>query len=139
MYEETGGKLNVAMGSVLTVWHEYREEGNAHPEKARLPEEARLREAMEHMDIRDVIIDREASTVYLADPEMSLDVGAVAKGYAAEQVIRDLERQGAEHLLLNIGWAAGETEVPGRREFRTRTRTAPTGICTSWNWRTCPW
>ena len=103
MYEETGGKLNVAMGSVLTVWHEYREKGNAHPEKARLPEEARLREAMDHMDIRDVIIDREASTVYLADPEMSLDVGAVAKGYAAEQVIRDLERQGAEHLLLNIG------------------------------------
>ena len=25
MYELTGGKINIAMGSVLGIWHDYRE------------------------------------------------------------------------------------------------------------------
>ncbi len=44
MYDETGGKVNVAMGSVLSIWHEYREEGAGHPEDAKVPPIEELQE-----------------------------------------------------------------------------------------------
>ena len=100
---QTGGKVNVAMGSVLSIWHQYRTEGIDDPVNAKLPPMEELRAASEHMDIQDVIIDREASTVYLKDQEMSLDVGAVAKGYATEQVCQKLEQDGFSKALVSVG------------------------------------
>ena len=35
-YITTSGKLNIAMGSVLSIWHDYREYGLNNPEKASL-------------------------------------------------------------------------------------------------------
>ena len=78
MYEKTDGKVNIAMGSVLSIWHDYREEGSDEPWNAKLPPMDVLTEAAKHTDIHDVLIDEDASTVTLADPMMKLDVGAVA-------------------------------------------------------------
>lgn len=103
MYEKTDGRMNVAMGSVLSIWHEYREVGMSEPWNAALPPMEALSEAAEHTDIRNVILDKENSTVFLADPKMRLDVGAVAKGYAVEMVARSLEEQGIEGFVLNVG------------------------------------
>lgn len=103
MYELTGGKLNIAMGSVLTIWHDYREQGMADPAQARLPEMEELQKAAAHMDIDDIIIDEAASTVYLADPEMSLDVGGIGKGYAVQRVAEYAKELGIENILLSVG------------------------------------
>ena len=98
-YDLTDGKVNVAMGSVLRLWHEARTAGLADPENAKLPETDALALAMEHTDITNVIIDEEASTVYLADPEMSLDVGAIAKGWATQRVAENTP----DGLLISVG------------------------------------
>lgn len=103
MYGETDGRMNIAMGSVLSLWHEYREAGGSDPEHAELPPEEELREAAKHMDITKVKIDRENSTVYLEDPEMSLDVGSVGKGYAVEMVCRKLEAEGLTSAMISVG------------------------------------
>ncbi len=103
LYTLTGGKMNVAMGSVLSLWHQYRTEGLEHPEKAALPPMEKLRAAAAHTDIRRMQIDEENTSVFLSDPEMSLDVGAIAKGYAAEQIARRLESEGLSGYLLNVG------------------------------------
>ena len=89
MYEATGGKLDVAMGSVLKLWHDAREAGE-YSEDGQLPDQAALEAASEHCDFDAIIIDAEAGTVQITDPETRLDVGAVAKGYATEQVCKDL-------------------------------------------------
>ena len=70
MHIISDGRVNVAMGSVLELWHQYREEGKE------LPPEDMLKEAGSHIDINDVIIDKTEGTVFLQDPQMSLDVGA---------------------------------------------------------------
>lgn len=103
MYGKTDGMMNVAMGSVLKLWHDARTFGVDNPEEAYLPDEAALREAALHTDIHDVIIDRDKGTVYLADPEMRLDVGAVAKGYAVEAVCSELAAEGLEHYVVSAG------------------------------------
>lgn len=103
LYELTDGKMNVAMGSVLSIWHTYREKGIEDPYEAKLPPMDELQEAAKHMDIHQVVIDREASTVYLQDPDMSLDVGSIAKGYAVEQVCQKMAEEGMDHTLVSVG------------------------------------
>jgi len=102
-YRRTGGKTNVAMGAVLRIWHDYREEGQSDPENAKLPPVEDLREAERHTDIDKIIIDAENSTVYLPDPKMSLDVGAVAKGFATEIVAREMAEAGLKSALISSG------------------------------------
>lgn len=103
MYERTGGRVNVAMGSVLRVWHEYREVGIDDPEQAALPPMDELELAALHTDMSNVLIDETASTVQLLDREMSLDVGAIAKGFAAQRVMDAAKARGVERMLLSVG------------------------------------
>lgn len=103
MYYVTDGKVNIAMGSVLELWHDARNHGINYPDKAKLPDMAKLEAASAHCNIEDMIIDKEAGTVFLADSDMRLDVGAVAKGYATERIAQDLEAGGYTNIILNIG------------------------------------
>lgn len=103
MYAATDGMLNVAMGSVLSLWHDYRTLGKDDPAKAALPPADRLAAAADHTDITCLVIDEKNSTVTLTDPLMKLDVGAIAKGYATECIARRLEEQGKDGYVLNIG------------------------------------
>ena len=103
MYDLTDGKINVAMGSVLSIWHKYRSLGLSDPVTAELPPLALLEEANKHTDFSKVIIDEENSTVFISDPQMSLDVGAIAKGYAVERIAEHLMNKGITDFLLNIG------------------------------------
>lgn len=113
MYEKTDGKVNIAYGSVLSIWHTYRTEGLEDPKHAKIPPMVELEEASKHVDIEKVIIDKEDSTVYLEDEKMSLDVGAVGKGYAVEQITTFAKNQGIHRLLISVG---GNISAIGTRE-----------------------
>ncbi len=91
------GVVNPAMGAVLSLWHDARTQGGA------LPDDAALKQAGEHMDYDQVIIDEEAQTVFFADPALSLDLGSVAKGYAAQLVAETLRASGWDSFILNAG------------------------------------
>lgn len=103
MYQKTNGTVNIAMGSVLKIWHNYRNAGLDDPANAELPPMEKLKEASEHTNIDDLIVDTENNTVFIADPEMTLDVGAIAKGYAVERIAEYLESKGVTNFLLNVG------------------------------------
>ena len=105
MYATTNGKLNIAMGSVLNIWHNYREAAEVTETDAdnKLPGMDELEAAAQHCDINNVVIDEQAKTVYLADPEMSLDVGSVGKGYAVEMVAQAAEARGLKSALISVG------------------------------------
>lgn len=105
LYTKTNGKTNIAMGSVLSIWHNYRNiyGGETQDPEAKLPPMDTLKEAAKHTDINKIIIDSENSTVFLGDENMSLDVGAIAKGYATEQIAKALEAKGVTNYTLNIG------------------------------------
>lgn len=103
IYQKTDKQVNVAMGSVLSIWHDYREEGSENPENAKLPPMEELIEASKHTNIDDIIIDEANSTVYLKDLEMSLDVGSIGKGYAVQRVVEYAKEIGIEDLLISVG------------------------------------
>ena len=99
----TNGRMNIAMGSVLAIWQSYRDAGVDDPETAALPPMADLQAANEHANIDNIVVDRIAGTLYLSDPETQLDVGAIAKGYAAQQAIEAMKAEGVTSLLLSVG------------------------------------
>lgn len=99
VYEATSGGVDVTMGSVLALWHEARNAGINDPENAALPEKNALLEAKTHTGFDLLVIDEEASTVFLTDPKARLDVGAVAKGYAVERASAVLP----EGVLVSVG------------------------------------
>jgi thiamine biosynthesis lipoprotein len=112
MNDYSGGMYNIAMGSVLTLWHEAREYGIANPDKAYLPDKTALKEAAEHMNAEDVIIDEKNGTVYLKDKRMSLDAGGIGKGWAAERVTSLLRERRIRHYLIAVG---GNIETSGAK------------------------
>ncbi|MGI6731565.1 MAG: FAD:protein FMN transferase [Anaerovoracaceae bacterium] len=103
VYNKTNGKVNIAFGAVLKLWHDYRTEGVDNPEEAQLPPMDELIAASEHTNIEDLIINQEAGTVYIKDPDMRLDVGAIAKGYAVEQASKRAKDQGFTDFLISVG------------------------------------
>ena len=117
VYALTDGLVNVAMGSVLSLWHNYRALGKDNPETASLPPMDNLREAAAHTDITQMVIDAENRTVTLTDPLMRLDVGALAKGYAVECVARTMEARGMSSYVLNVG---GNVRVVGAKPDETK-------------------
>ncbi len=98
-YELSGGKVNVAFGSVLRLWHAARQDSINDPANAYIPDAQVLQEAAKHTDMDAIILDDAASTVYISDPEGRLDVGAVAKGWAAQKVCENAP----EGLLVSVG------------------------------------
>lgn len=112
MYGFTDGRMNVAMGSVLSIWHDIREYNSVMTDDIRLPDEDELYEAAQHCRIDDIVIDSDSGTVFLKDEKMSLDVGAVAKGYATERVVELIAGGGCESFAINAG---GNVRVYGTK------------------------
>lgn len=98
-YMVSESKVNAAMGSVLKLWHQAREDGFNDPANAYLPKEEALRAAAEHMDFDKVILDPENQTVFFSDPAIRLDVGAVAKGWSVQRVCENAP----SGLLISVG------------------------------------
>ena len=98
-YYLTNGKVNITMGSVLSLWHDARTEGIDDPSIAKLPDEEKLKEAKEHIGFESIEIDKEASTVYIKDSLCKLDVGCIAKGWSVQKVAEEYQ----EGLLISVG------------------------------------
>ena len=105
-YELSDGAFDITMGNLLKVWHEYRTEGMALNEQGkpgRLPSAEELQNAYEHHGWEYVEIDESAHTVFITDPQVSLDVGGIAKGFAAEKIAQRLEVMGVHGGIVNAG------------------------------------
>lgn len=114
LYADTGEKANIAMGSMLALWHDAREtKVDGHYV---LPKPEALLESKKHMDLSKVVVDREKRTVTITDPEVKLDIGAIAKGYAVERTAEALEAAGAKNFILSAG---GDVRTAGNPPGRT--------------------
>lgn len=103
MYDKTKGMLNLAMGSVLKLWHNEREYASEYPNKATLPNKEKLIEASKYMNIDDVVINKEESTIFIKNEFTKLDVGSIAKGYVCEQITKVLNENNVTSYIVNLG------------------------------------
>lgn len=119
MQKKYPGATNIALGSVLNIWHDHRDIAENDPASATVPELTDLQAAAAHTDMDKVILDEENSTVFFEDPGLSLDVGAVAKGYAAESAAQLLLSSPMTSFIINAGGnvRAGDKPQDGRNAW----------------------
>ena len=153
LYTLTKGQTNILFGSVLKLWHDAREtadENAGYLDESLLPTEDALAEAAKHTSIDLLVIDKEAKTLYITDPAASIDVGAIAKGYAASKVAQKLKADGADAVALNAGgnivtiglkpggeeWVTGITNPnkAGTNSLICRVQIGETSLVTSGNY-----
>ena len=110
--EATGGAFDVTQGPVIRLWREARRTGQA-------PGAAALADAAARSGFRKLTLDAARRTVTLAVDGMALDVGAIGKGYAANEAVETLRRRGVASALVAIsGDLAFSAAPPGRRGWR---------------------
>ena len=107
LMDETNGAFSITLGTVTTLWREEQ-----------VPEQDVLDEALEHTDPEDLVLNPERLTVYFTDPELQLDVGAVAKGFAAERIASELQARQVDSALVNLG---GNVRTIGQKVLATTT------------------
>lgn len=96
MAEETEGLFNPAIGPLTALW-------GIGTEDARIPSDDEIASVLPLLDWRSIILDDEERSVFLKEKGMSLDLGAVGKGWAADMVQGYLESLSIEHAIVNLG------------------------------------
>ncbi len=94
--QQSNGKFDITIGPVVKQW-------NIGTEDAAVPEKGELAEAVKLVDYEKLILNKESLTAKLESPGMKVDLGAIAKGYAADEVARVLKENGVEHAIINLG------------------------------------
>jgi len=100
----SGGAFDITIGPVFRLWN-FRE--------GKIPDPEKLREQLKKVDYRKVKVDHSRSTVFIDEPGMELDLGAIAKGYAVDRACEVLKKRGVENFLVNAG---GDLKVGGGKE-----------------------
>ncbi len=105
----TGGLLDPSIGPLVKAW-------NIGTEDAAVPDRVALSGAIALVDYRKIYLNAENREVFLREPGMKLDLGAVAKGYAADEMIAMLRERGIRRAIVDLGgnvYAMGE-KSPGK-------------------------
>lgn len=85
-YYKSNGLLNINIGNLTKVWHDFRENQDELPN-------------VENITIDKLNIENEKIT----NKEVSIDLGAIAKGYVTELAGNYLEENGLEYYIINAG------------------------------------
>lgn len=94
--ELSNGIFDITIAPLSSLWDFQNNTGT-------IPDAEALAAASAHVSYQNVIIDTEASTVCLTDPEAGIDLGGIAKGYIADRLKEFLVEQKVEHALINLG------------------------------------
>lgn len=98
----SGGLFDITIGKASDLWdfHEAEEMADSETDSL-LPDEDQLKEAVKHVDYKKISVD--GDKVQLADPEMEIDLGGIAKGYIADRVTEYLEERGVISAVVDLG------------------------------------
>lgn len=109
---ESGGAFDITLGPVIRLWRQARRD-------RKLPDPAALREARTRCGFRRLHLNQANRTAALDRADMQLDLGGIAKGYAADAALEVLDRLGITSALVAAsGDLAFSHAPPGRRGWR---------------------
>lgn len=83
LHEETNGYFNIGLGKAVNLWKQQIKD-HLFITKQNYLNTLNTLSTYETPDLTKIIIDKENKTVYLEDDSISLDLGAIAKGYATQ-------------------------------------------------------
>lgn len=92
--ELSDGSFDITIGALTDLWDIPNNTGD-------IPDEAAIRKAVDTVDYTQIRV--EGNSVTMKDPDAKLDLGGIAKGYAADQMKKYLNAHGAHEGFINLG------------------------------------
>lgn len=103
----TGGAFDITVGPLVELWgFGARERG------AQLPTDKEIATVLASVGYRKLELRRDPAAIRKLQPQLRIDLSAVAKGYAVDQLAQLLRRQGIHNFLVEVG---GELQIAGKR------------------------
>ena len=90
------GKFDITVGNLVDLW-------GIGTENEKVPSKEEIQKALATVDYNKVEIDDNNKTVFLKDKGMKIDLGAIAKGYVADEIVKILEKDGVKSAIINLG------------------------------------
>jgi FAD:protein FMN transferase len=110
--KRTGGAFDITVGPVVNLWRHARR-------MQQLPRADRLSEMRARVGYTNLVLDPKNRSALLRVPEMRLDLGGIAKGFAADEALKTLREHGVVRALVA---AAGDIRLgdppPGVRGWK---------------------
>ena len=96
IWQKTDGAFDITLKPVSDLW-------NIQSENPAVPEKAQIESSLEKTGFENVILEEDTFTVSFEKPGMALDLGAIAKGYAADRAVLMLKKHGIKSALVDLG------------------------------------
>jgi len=110
--QQSAGAFDVTVGPAVRLWRRARR-------SQKMPSVERLEQARQAIGYRFIELDPERQEVELTQPGMQLDLGAIAKGYAADRALQVLKEHGIGRAMVDAsGDLALGTPPPGQPGWR---------------------
>ncbi len=107
----THGDFDITVGGITDLWRRAWR-------KQTLPTEEDIRAKLQKVGSEKIRLNRTNRTVELLEPEMQLDLGAIAKGYAADEAMKVLKKNGISRALIDAsGDIVAGDPPPGKKAW----------------------
>lgn len=94
--KDSQGGFDMAIGAITQLWRIGFDD-------ARKPSQAEIDQALKLVDYHKIDLNDQEKTVYLKEKGMIIDLGAIAKGYITDEVIKVLKQQGVTTAIIDLG------------------------------------
>lgn len=94
--ELSEGAFDITVGPLIKLW-------GIGTENERIPTDAEIKEKLALVGYKNISFNEAESSVMLLKKGMSIDLGGIAKGYAADEVVRIFKEKGITSALINLG------------------------------------
>lgn len=94
--EQSGGLFDISIGPLTKLWH------IGFPD-ARKPHPSEIEEALERINYENILLDASNQTIYLEEKGMMLDLGAIAKGFITDEVVKKMEEHHITSAIIDLG------------------------------------
>lgn len=92
----SNGHFDISIGPLVKLW-------GIGSDNARLPSPDEINSTIKKIGYKDIILDEANCSVKLAREGMMLDLGAIAKGYAADEIAQYLKSKNIQNAIINLG------------------------------------
>ena len=92
----SNGVFDPSVGPLVSLW-------GIGSENPRVPTQEEIDKTLSFVNWRDIELDANSKSVFLKKPGMALDLGAIAKGYAADEAAAIIKRAGIERAIIDLG------------------------------------
>ena len=95
-YRESGGNFDISVKPLMDLWGFYRK-------KERAPSDEEIVQVMKKVGFDKLIFNEKERSILFSVPGMALDMGGIAKGYAADMAAADIVAAGVRSVVVDIG------------------------------------